>query len=105
MNPAAPVQARRLATCATAIALVVIPAAAQAQPVPPPITREFRAAWVSPTEASDWPSRPGLSVDEQKAELRTLMEHAQASGLNAVLLHVRPAGDALYPTRRAPWSR
>jgi len=105
MNAAVAVRPRPLARWATAIALAVIAGAAQGQPVPPPITREFRAAWVSPTEASDWPSRPGLSVDEQKAELRTLMEQARANGLNAVLLHIRPAGDALYPTRRAPWSR
>ena len=67
--------------------------------------REFRAAWISPTEAGDWPSRPGLSVAEQKTELTAVLDAAQADGLNAVLLHVRTAADALYPTKRAPWSR
>jgi uncharacterized lipoprotein YddW (UPF0748 family) len=46
-----------------------------------------------------------LSIDEQKAELAEVLDRAQADGLNAVLLHVRTAGDALYPTARAPWSR
>jgi uncharacterized lipoprotein YddW (UPF0748 family) len=78
---------------------------ATAQPTPPPIAREFRAAWVSPTEGGDWPSRPGLSVDEQKSELRDLLDRAQEDGLNAVLLHVRVGADALYPSRRVPWSR
>lgn len=79
--------------------------AANAQPTPPTVVREFRAAWISPTEQGDWPSRPGLSIDEQKAELVEVLDRAKADGLNAVLLHVRTAADALYPTRRAPWSR
>ena len=78
---------------------------AGAQPTPPPIAREFRAAWISPTEGGDWPSRPGLSIDEQKAELAEVLDRAKADGLNAVVLHVRTAADALYPTSRAPWSR
>ena len=75
------------------------------QAVPPPVARELRAAWVTPVQGGDWPSRPGLSVEEQKTELRALMDRAQAAGLNAVILHVRTAGDALYPSSRAPWSR
>ena len=78
---------------------------AWAQPTPPPLEREFRAAWVSPTEGGDWPSRPGLSVEEQKAELIAVLDAAHADGLNAVVLHVRMAADAFYPTRQAPWSR
>ena len=84
---------------------VVLVAAARAQPVPPPLAREFRAAWVSPIEAGDWPTRPGLDVEAQKIELRALLAQAQANGLNAVVLHVRTAGDAFYPSRLAPWSR
>ena len=80
-------------------------ARASAQPAPPVVAREFRAAWVSPTEGGDWPSRPGLSINEQKAELSALLDRAKAAGLNAVLLHVRTAADALYPNRNAPWSR
>ena len=74
---------------------------------PPPIAREFRAAWLSPVSSnngSDWPSRPGLSADTQKAELVALLDRAKAVGLNAVILHVRMAGDAVYPSKLAPWS-
>ena len=87
------------------LALVSVTARASAQPVVPRLAREFRAAWISPTEGGDWPSRPGLSVEEQKAELSEVLDRAKADGLNAVLLHVRTAGDALYPSRDAPWSR
>lgn len=76
--------------------------------VPPPtVPREFRAAWVSPIYDRgfrDWPSRPGLSPDAQRAELTTLLDEAAAIGLNTVILHVRVAGDAFYPTKYAPWS-
>jgi uncharacterized lipoprotein YddW (UPF0748 family) len=76
-----------------------------AQPMPPEPVRELRAAWVTPVQGGDWPSRPGMSVEEQKAELGALMDRARDIGLNAVILHVRTAGDALYPTAQAPWSR
>ncbi len=71
---------------------------------PPPVAREFRAAWVSPVEGGEWPSRVGMTDAEQQAQLVGLFDRAAAIGLNAVILHVRPAADALYPTPRAPWS-
>src|SRR5688500_3343509 len=69
--------------------------------LPPPISREFRGVWVTPVDAMtgpDWPSRPGLTPDQQRAEMRRLLDRAKAIGLNAVVLHVRMAGDALYPS-------
>jgi uncharacterized lipoprotein YddW (UPF0748 family) len=75
--------------------------------VPPSVPREFRAAYVTPIwdrGFRDWPSRPGLAPDSQRAELRAMLDHAVAVGLNAVILHVRIAGDAMYPTPLAPWS-
>ncbi len=83
------------------------PAGTPALPPPPAVPREFRAAWVTPMpdrDLRDWPSAPGLSPDSQRAELRGLLDSAAALGLNAIILHVRLAGDALYPTAYAPWS-
>ncbi|MEP6491062.1 MAG: family 10 glycosylhydrolase [bacterium] len=74
---------------------------------PPAVPREFRGAWITPIwdrGFRDWPSAPGLSPDSQRAELLSTLDHAAAIGLNAVILHVRLAGDALYPTEYAPWS-
>jgi uncharacterized lipoprotein YddW (UPF0748 family) len=74
---------------------------------PPAVPREFRAAWVTPIwdrGFKDWPSAPGLSPDSQRAELRALLDHAAVVGLNAIILHVRLAGDAMYYTPYAPWS-
>ncbi|MEM9480573.1 MAG: hypothetical protein AAGA58_13040, partial [Verrucomicrobiota bacterium] len=36
---------------------------------PPAIAREFRGAWVASVYNIDWPSKPGLSVSQQKSEL------------------------------------
>src|SRR6476619_5611114 len=80
----------------------------QLPPAPPPdVPREFRAAYATPIWTrgfKEWPSRPGLSPDEQRAELRGMIDHAASIGLNAIILHVRLAGDAMYPTPLAPWS-
>ena len=74
---------------------------------PPAVPREFRAAWATPIwdrGIKDWPTRDDMSPADQRAELRAMLDGATAAGLNAVILHVRLAGDALYPTTYAPWS-
>lgn len=71
---------------------------------PPPAPREFRAVWIASVANIDWPSRPGLPVRELRAEMRTLLDTAAAVGLNAIILQVRPAADALYPSPFEPWS-
>lgn len=70
----------------------------------PAAPREFRAAWVATVDNIDWPSRPGLPVDRQRAELDEILDTALAMRLNALILQVRPACDALYPTSLEPWS-
>jgi len=73
-------------------------------PAPPSPAREFRGAWVATVGNIDWPSKPGLPVAEQKAELLAILDHAAALRLNAVLFQVRPACDALYASKIEPWS-
>ena len=72
--------------------------------VPPPALREFRGVWVATVRNIDWPSKPGLPPTLQKAELITLLDRAAAMGLNAIILQVRPSGDALYASKIEPWS-
>lgn len=72
--------------------------------LPPPTPREFRAAWVATVSNIDWPSRPGLSVAEQQAEILAILNRAQGLHLNAIILQVRPAADALYHSPLEPWS-
>ncbi|MCS6777188.1 MAG: family 10 glycosylhydrolase [Chloroherpetonaceae bacterium] len=70
----------------------------------PPVRREFRAAWVATVDNIDWPSKPGLPVETQKAELLAILDRAAQLRLNAVILQVRPACDALYASTLEPWS-
>ncbi|NJK91275.1 MAG: family 10 glycosylhydrolase [Blastochloris sp.] len=68
------------------------------------VMREFRGAWVATVYNLDWPSRPGLPVEEQKRELLEILDRAQELNLNAILLQVRPSSDALYASPYEPWS-
>ena len=65
---------------------------------------EFRAVWVASVENIDWPSRKGLPADSQKAEFIRLLEMHKRNGLNALVVQVRPAADAFYPSTYEPWS-
>lgn len=67
--------------------------------------REFRGVWVATVANIDWPSRPGLSTERQKAELIHILDEHQRNGINAIMLQVRPAADAFYGKGREPWSR
>nr|AKQ02756.1 hypothetical protein [uncultured Gemmatimonadetes bacterium Rifle_16ft_4_minimus_37772] len=71
----------------------------------PAIAREFRGMWIATVANIDWPSTAGLSVAQQQAELAQLLSVAEQTGLNAVVLQVRAAGDALFPSTLEPWSR
>ena len=71
---------------------------------PPPARREFRGVWIASVDNIDWPSRPGLSTQEQQRELLAILDRAVALRLNAVILQIRPAADALYPSSYEPWS-
>ena len=66
---------------------------------PPPIQREFRAAWVATVTNIDWPSRPDLDTWTQQAELLAILNRAVALHLNAIIFQIRPGTDALYASR------
>lgn len=66
---------------------------------------EFRGVWVATVNHIDWPSKPGLSTDRMKAEVIQLLDQQYRLGMNTVILQVRPAADAFYPSEIDPWSR
>ena len=72
--------------------------------MPPPPAREFRAAWIATVGNSSWPSKPGLTTAQQKAELIAILDRAVALKLNAIIFQIRPACDALYQSSLEPWS-
>lgn len=65
---------------------------------------EFRGVWVATVENIDWPSRKGLSTEQQKAEFIRMLDMHQRNGMNAIVMQVRPAADAFYPSAFEPWS-
>lgn len=71
--------------------------------VPPAPRREFRAAWVAVVDNIDWPSHPGVSAEALRAEIASLLDHAAATGLNALIVQVRASADAIYPSAHDPW--
>jgi len=106
-----------LAACATSpapapvspgeAALAPTPAASAptvAAPTAPAPPREWRAAWIATVANIDWPSKPGLSAEQQQAEIKSLCDTAVSIGLNALILQVRTATDALYESKLEPWS-
>jgi len=66
--------------------------------------REFRAAWVACVYNIDWPTKKGLSAQQQQVELTRILDRMASLRMNAVIFQVRPQADALYRSRIEPWS-
>ena len=58
---------------------------------PPSLEREYRGLWVATVANIDWPSKPGLSSDIQRAELLAILDKAAELKFNVIVLQVRPA--------------
>ncbi|MCL6669467.1 glycoside hydrolase family 10 protein [Streptomyces panaciradicis] len=67
--------------------------------------REMRGVWVATVTNRDWPSKPGLTADRQRAELIAILDRAVEDRLNTVIFQVRPTADALWPSPYEPWSQ
>lgn len=69
-----------------------------------PSSTEMRGVWIASVANTDWPSRPGLSAEQQRAEYRAMLDQAVANRMNAVFVQVRPTADAFWPSTLEPWS-
>ena len=76
---------------------VTLPAAAQPK-------REFRGVWVATVDNIDWPVKGNYNSDSQKMAFIKLLDMHQRNGINALIVQVRPAADAFYPSPYEPWS-
>lgn len=65
---------------------------------------EFRAVWIATVDNIDWPSRGNYNTALQKAEFIQQLDMHQRNGMNAVIVQVRPACDAFFPSSLEPWS-
>ena len=48
--------------------------------------------------------KKGFPADSQRAEFIRLLDMHKRNGLNAVVVQMRPAADAFYPSPYEPWS-
>ncbi len=84
------------------ILIVIIPLKVFSQFYP---KTEMRAVWIATVNNIDWPSKPGLSVEEQKSEMISLLDLVKKYNLNTVIFQIRPAADAFYKSELEPWSQ
>lgn len=70
-----------------------------------PLKREFRGVWVATVVNIDWPGSGTDTVKKQQEDFIKILDFYRKLNFNAVILQVRTAGDALYPSQRVPWSR
>jgi uncharacterized lipoprotein YddW (UPF0748 family) len=84
--------------------LALVAGSARAVEQPAEVPREFRGVWIATVSNIDWPSKPGLPVEQQKKELLAMFDKAVDLNLNAIIFQIRPAADALYPSKLEPWS-
>ena len=66
---------------------------------------ELRAVWVATVSNIDYPSKPTTNTEILKQEFIKLLDMHQRNGMNAVVVQVRPATDAFYPSPLEPWSQ
>jgi uncharacterized lipoprotein YddW (UPF0748 family) len=65
---------------------------------------EFRGVWIATVNNIDWPQSGYNSPEKQKADYIRLLDLHQRNGMNAMIVQVRPAADAFYPSPYEPWS-
>lgn len=66
--------------------------------------QEFRGVWVATVLNIDFPKKATANGVAHSEQWKKLLDKYEAMGINAVIVQVRPAGDAIYPTDLAPWS-
>lgn len=65
---------------------------------------EFRGVWIATVMNIDWPPQ-NAGTEVQKADFIRQLDMHKANGMNAVIVQVRPSGDAFYPSPYEPWSQ
>jgi uncharacterized lipoprotein YddW (UPF0748 family) len=65
---------------------------------------EFRGVWVATVGNIDFPSDKFQSSFADRAEFVKLLDMNKRNGMNAVIVQIRPAADAFYPSQYEPWS-
>jgi len=70
-----------------------------------PPAQEFRGVWIATVDNIDWPPKGMVNPDSQRTEFIRQLDLHKKNGMNAVIVQVRPAADAFYPSAYEPWSQ
>lgn len=65
---------------------------------------EFRAVWISYLEYANY-GKNGFTEKSFKSTIDTMFDNVVKMNMNAVIVHVRPFGDAMYKSKYFPWSK
>ncbi len=65
---------------------------------------EFRGVWIATVANIDWPKSGMTDPVQQRADFINILDQHQRNGMNAMIVQVRPAADAFYPSSYEPWS-
>jgi uncharacterized lipoprotein YddW (UPF0748 family) len=68
------------------------------------VSRDLRGVWLTTVNNIDFPSKRGLPEATVKQEYLAWLDLFQRLNFNAVFVHIRPSGDAWWPSQFAPWS-
>ncbi len=66
---------------------------------------EFRGVWIASVDNIDWPPKGMINPDSQRIEFIRQLDMHKMNGMNAVIVQIRPAADAFYPSPFEPWSQ
>ena len=66
---------------------------------------ELRGVWVSTVQRVDFPSKATTNPAVLKKEWLTLLQFYKSLNLNAVIVQIRPTGDAIYPSKIVPYTK
>lgn len=64
------------------------------------VSIEFKGMWISYLEFK----KTGYTEEEFKAHIDEMFDNTANLGMNAVVVQIRPSGDALYHSKYYPWS-
>ena len=76
-----------------------------AQNQEPSPKHEFRGVWIATVNNIDYPRKPSPDRVAQQEQWRMLLNELEEVGFNAIIVQIRPAADAFYPSQLVPWSK
>lgn len=95
-----------IVVAASPLAAQVLPVAGEVPVCSSPPKREMRAVWLTTLSGLDWPTTRATSPatrEQQKRELRNILDRLKAANFNTILLQTRVRATTIYPSAIEPW--